>query len=102
VPSPSPWYTSPEKIYFSLLLYIFLNWVYIDSSRGGLHLGTSDLYIWCFYQINPSPPLLTHFLSHAPLIFNSLLYSALYYIHIQMGCFNIFHSLTFSFSLPPP
>jgi hypothetical protein len=26
----------------------------------------------------------------------------LYYILTQMGCFNIFHSLTFSFSLPPP
>jgi hypothetical protein len=56
----------------------------------------------CMYRalskLTPSP-LLTLY-HHAPLTFNRLLYSALYsYID---GCFNIFHSLTFSLSLLPP
>jgi hypothetical protein len=33
---------------------------------------------------------------------NSLQYIPLYYLHTQIQCFSIFHSLTFSFPLLPP
>jgi hypothetical protein len=71
--------------------------VYIDSPVG-FTLVPSGLYISCFNQISPLPPLsiLYH---HAPLIFNSLLYSELYYTFIL---FQYFSSVTFPFSLPPP
>jgi hypothetical protein len=39
---------------------------------------------------------------HASLIFNNSQYRALYSIHIETGCFNIFHSLPFSFPLQHP
>jgi hypothetical protein len=74
--------------------------MYIDSSRG-CHLGTSGLYISWFNQINSFPRSLLILYHHAPLIFTSSLYSALLYSYID-GCFSIFHSLTFSSSLPPP
>jgi hypothetical protein len=42
------------------------------------------------------------FLYHpAPLLFSSIQCVVLYYRHTQMQCFNIFHSLTFSFTWPP-
>jgi hypothetical protein len=97
-PHTSDWSPPPEKIYFSLLPFIFLK-ACVDSTRG-IRLGTSALYILCFNQVNP--PLLTHSLSPSPLKFNSFLYNAFCYVHVQMGGFNIFHSLTFSFLLPPP
>jgi hypothetical protein len=97
-PLPSLVSTTGKYLLFPPALH-FLNSVYIDSPRG-FHLGTSGLYILCFWNY---PLVLYH---HAPLIFSSSLYSALYYIHIYLGCFNIFlfltHSLTLSLSLPPP
>jgi hypothetical protein len=49
----------------------------------------------CIYHalIKLTPSLLLILLSPCSLIFSSLHYSALYYIHIQMSCFSIFHSL---------
>jgi hypothetical protein len=99
-PLLSRWYPPLEKTYFSLLPFIFLNWVYIDSPRG-VHLGTSDLYISFFNQINSLPLLRTHSLSPcSPNIQQLTVQYIILYSYI-MGCFNIFHSLTFSFSLPP-
>jgi hypothetical protein len=70
--------------------------VYIDSSRG-FCLGNSDIYISCFTHINSSQNYLHFFYCPAPQLFNSLQCIALYYLHAQVKCFNIFHSLTFSF-----
>jgi hypothetical protein len=73
-----------KKTYFTLLpfFFFFLNQVYIDSPRG-VHLGISGLYISCFNQINCSfPHYLLILYYHVPLIFNSLQYIMLYYIHI--------------------
>jgi hypothetical protein len=39
----SQWYPSLEKIYFSLLPFIFCNYMYIDSPRG-FCLGTSGTH----------------------------------------------------------
>jgi uncharacterized membrane protein YeiB len=74
--------------------------VYIDSLRGFLLVGTLGLHISCFNQINPSLCYLLILYHRGPLMFNSLRYSKLYYIHIKMSCFNIFHLLTFSFTFP--
>jgi hypothetical protein len=56
-PPPSHWYPPLEKIYLSLLpfIYFFKMKYNIDSPRG-FHLGTSGLYISCFNQINLLPP----------------------------------------------
>jgi hypothetical protein len=73
--------------------------VYIDGPKG-FHLGTSGLYILCFNQI--IPPLLTLSLLPCPPSVNSMQYRVLCYVHIRIGCFNIFRSFTVSFPLPPP
>jgi hypothetical protein len=57
------------------------------------------LYISCFNHINPTLLLIPY--PHGPLIFSSLQYCTLYYIHTEMVCSNIFHSLIFSFRPPP-
>jgi hypothetical protein len=75
---------------------------YIMIVEGGY---TLVLQACVYYALIKLTPLLHHLLflyHHAPLIFSSLQYGMLYYIHIQMGCFDIFYSLTFSFLLPPP
>jgi hypothetical protein len=48
----------------------------------------------CHSLIKLTPPLLFLY-HHAFLLFNSLQCSTLYYIHIQMSCFHVFHSLKF-------
>jgi hypothetical protein len=76
--------------------------VYIDSSRVGVLLGLSDMYISDFSQINPP---ITYSFSITLLPYYSTVCSALHYInfiHRCKECFNIFHSLTFSFLLLPP
>jgi hypothetical protein len=72
--------------------------VYIDSPRGGFTLAFQTYMD--FYLIGLIPSLLT--LYHpAPLLFTSLQCISLYSNQIQMECFCIFHSLTFSFPLLP-
>jgi hypothetical protein len=98
MPTPFHWYSSPRKDLFHPPTLFFFN--YIDSSRGG-HLGTSCLYMSCFFKL-PTSHYLLFLYHHTPLIFNSLQCGTLYYNHIRMDCFNIFQSLTFYFSLLPP
>jgi hypothetical protein len=90
--------TYPRKIFIFLSCPSFLKIKCILIVQEDLFLVLKVCKYHAFIKLTPSPLLLTHY-HHAPLIFNSLMYSALYYIHIYMGCFNIFHSLTFSFSL---
>jgi hypothetical protein len=74
LPLPAPVLLLPSLIFF---------WkMYIDGPDGWRKfcLGTSNLYISCFNQTNPS--LLTLSLSPCSPIFNSLWYIMLYYIHI--------------------
>jgi hypothetical protein len=93
----SHWYPTLEMTCFSLLLFIFFKCIFIVRRR--FHLGNLVLYILCFNQITPHYLFILY--HHDSLIIN-LQYSALYYIHTEMGYFNIFHSLTFSLSLPLP
>jgi hypothetical protein len=70
-----------EKIYFTLLSFIFFKLSIYWNSKEFL-LGTSGLYISCFYQSNALPHYLLILYHHAPLTLNSLLYSALYYVQV--------------------
>jgi hypothetical protein len=70
--------------------------------EGGFTLVFQACIYHALIKLTPSPYYLLILYHHAPLILNSLQYSALYYIHIETGCFNIFHSLTFSLPLLPP
>jgi hypothetical protein len=92
---PPPIGICPRKIPILPVCPSFLK-VFIDSPRG-FHLGTSGLHASCFNQINSCYLLILY--NHAPLMFNSFQYSKLYYSHIQMVCFNIFHSITFFSSI---
>jgi hypothetical protein len=72
--------------------------VYIDSSRE-FPLSILDVYFHALVRfILP----VTYLFSITMLSYYSTAYSTLCYIHIQMGCFNSFHSLIFSSPLLPP
>jgi hypothetical protein len=65
---------------------------YILIVQGGLVLVFQIYILFYFKQIKP--PLLTLSLSSAPLLLNSSQCIGLYYLYMQMQCFNIFQSLT--------
>jgi hypothetical protein len=84
MPTPSYWYPIPPvHHFFKCMLTV-----------QGVSPGTLGLYILCFIQINTS---ITYSFS-----VSSLQCIVLYYINIQIGSINVFHSLTFCFPLTPP
>jgi hypothetical protein len=97
LPSPLPLVsTHRQELFYFPVLHFFLS-VYWLFKR--FHLGISDIYISCFNQMNLLHYLL--FLHHpAPLLFDSLQFIALYYLHTQMQCVSIFFTLCHSLSLP--
>jgi hypothetical protein len=101
VPIHLPLVCLPRKDLFFLAALHFLKIMYILVVQGDFALVLQA----CIYHalIKLTPPLyLLIFYHQALLIFNNLQYSALYYIHIYMGYFNIFHSLVFFYLLLPP
>jgi hypothetical protein len=71
--------TPGNDLFYPPVLQFFKK-LYIDSPRE-CH-GTSDLYGLCFNQIDAPLSHLLFLYHHAPLMVNSLQYSALYYIHM--------------------
>jgi hypothetical protein len=95
MPTPPPLLPQKKPILPSCPSFYFK--CIIDSPRG-FQLGTSDLCISCFNQINPTSSYLLYH-HHANLIFNSLQYSTFYYIIFVYRCVvsTFFHSLNIFF-----
>jgi hypothetical protein len=91
---PFHWHPPLEKTCFTRL--------YTSIVQGSFALVLRPYIYHALITLTLSPYYLLNFYHHAPLIVNSLQYSMLYCILISMYCFNIVHSLKFSFLLPPP
>jgi hypothetical protein len=102
VPTPLPLVLTPGKRFIFLSCPSLIKIKCILIVQGGFALALQVCMYHTFIKLPPSLPLPTHSLSPYSPNIHSLLYCALYYIHIYMSYFNIFHSLTFSFSLQPP
>jgi hypothetical protein len=88
--------TSRKDLFYPTVLHFFK--IYIDSP-GGFCLGTSDLYISCFNQINPPRHNLVFLYHHASITFNS--YSAIHYIiFIYRWIFQYFSFSKIFFPIP--